>query len=69
MKKLNTNQLKFLSDFLNGLSVAWFSIGVITPIFVGFENLAQTLLQIGGSLVVSFMLLLIGIKNLNEYHS
>lgn len=36
--RLNIDQKRFLSDFLNGLSIAWFSAGVIAPLFTGSEK-------------------------------
>ncbi|EKE06435.1 MAG: hypothetical protein ACD_19C00014G0049 [uncultured bacterium] len=31
---LKSEQLKTLSEFLNMISVAWFSGGIITPLFI-----------------------------------
>ena len=63
-KELNINQRKFLSDFLNGLSIAWFSAGVIAPLFTGFDNLLKLILQVTGSVGISFGLVFVGIRNL-----
>jgi len=34
MRKINIGQKKALSDFLNNIAAAWFTIGVITPLFI-----------------------------------
>lgn len=62
--RLNLNQRKFLSDFLNGLSIAWFSAGVISPFFVGSDNLLKLVLQVAGSVGISLGLIAIGVRNL-----
>lgn len=66
VKKLNTAQRKFLSDFLNGLAIAWFSAGVISPIFVNTDKLIRLVIQVAGSLAISAILVLVGIKNLKR---
>ena len=63
-RRLNLNQRKFLSDFLNGLSVAWFSAGIISPFFVGSDNLLKLIVQLVGSVGISAGLIIIGIRNL-----
>ena len=64
MTKLNLEQRKFLSDFLNGLSIAWFSAWVIAPLFTGFDNVLKLILQIVSSVAVSIGLIFIGVRNL-----
>lgn len=66
MKKLNLDQKRFLSDFLNGLSIAWFSAGAISPLFTGFDNMLKLVLQTVGSVGVSIGLVLIGINVLKK---
>ncbi len=66
MKKLNIDQKRFLSDFLNGLSIAWFSAGVIAPLFTGFDNMLKLIIQIVSSVSISFGLIFIGVKNLKK---
>lgn len=66
MRKLNLDQKRFLSDFLNGLSIAWFSAGVIAPLFTGFDNVLKLILQIVSSVTVSIGLIFIGVRNLKR---
>ena len=66
MKKLNIDQKRFLSDFLNGLSIAWFSAGVIAPLFTGFDNMLKLILQVVSSVAISASLIFIGVKNLKN---
>lgn len=62
MRKLNLDQKRFLSDFLNGLSIAWFSVGIISPLFIKVENTSRLIIQIGTSLSASVILILLGLK-------
>ncbi|OGG07594.1 hypothetical protein A2699_02030 [Candidatus Gottesmanbacteria bacterium RIFCSPHIGHO2_01_FULL_43_15] len=62
---LNKEQKKFLSDFLNSLSVAWFSAGVISPFFIKVNDVLQLGMQVSGSVAISATLFLIGLKNLS----
>ena len=64
MRKLNLDQKRFLSDFLNGLSIAWFSVGVISPLFITVDSLLKLAIQISSSVVISGILFLVGIKSL-----
>lgn len=66
MRKLNLDQKRFLSDFLNGLAIAWFSAGVIAPLFTGFGNVLKLILQIISSVTVSVGLIFIGVRNLKN---
>jgi hypothetical protein len=38
MNELNTEQLRRASEILGNMAVAWFTVGVITPMLVGPEN-------------------------------
>ena len=62
--KFNKEQKKFLSDFLNSLSVAWFSAGIISPFFIKVDDVLQLSMQILGSIAISSTLFLLGLKNL-----
>ncbi|EKD92796.1 MAG: hypothetical protein ACD_28C00328G0004 [uncultured bacterium] len=62
--KLNKDQRKFLSDFLNSLSVAWFSAGVISPFFIKIDDILKLVIQVLGSVTLSVILFIAGIKNL-----
>lgn len=64
MQNLNLSQRKFLSDFLNGLAIAWFSAGTISPLFASSDNLLRLVLQILGSVAISAVLLILGVLNL-----
>lgn len=43
MRKLKPGQLKALSEFLNTIAAAWFTAGVISPLFIKPENLTKAL--------------------------
>ncbi len=38
MVKLTNSQLKELAQYLNGVAVAWYTAGVISPFFAKFEG-------------------------------
>lgn len=40
--KLKSNQYKGLSEFLNTIAAAWFSAGVISPLFIEYQNPIKT---------------------------
>lgn len=44
MPKLRQSQLKGLSEFLNTIAAAWFTAGVIGPLFVRNDDFGKTLL-------------------------
>lgn len=41
---LNPSQLKALSEFMNMLAVAWFTVGIITPFFLEQENIIRSII-------------------------
>lgn len=53
MKNLTPSQLKTLSEFLNTVAAAWFTAGVISPIFVKPEDLSTTINLAFTSLVLT----------------
>jgi len=57
MKKLRQSQLKALSEFLNTIAAAWFSAGVISPLFIKPENLIKALILAGIAIVMTIFLL------------
>lgn len=63
--KLNKDQRRHLSDYLNGLSIAWFSAGVISPFFVKVDDILKLVIQVVGSVGASIFLFLLGIRNLS----
>lgn len=44
MKKLSKGQLKAASEIFGNISVAWFTAGVISPLFIFQDNLLKHLL-------------------------
>jgi len=66
MKKYNFDQRKYLSDFLNGLSIAWFTAGVIAPLFIGVSDFPRFVLQISGSIGICIVLLILGISFISK---
>jgi len=57
MKKLRQSQLKALSEFLNTIAAAWFSAGVISPLFIKPENLIKALILAGIAILMTIFLL------------
>ena len=51
--KLRPAQRDKLSDFANMLAVAWFTAGVISPVFLQAYNLNKTIIMAVVSLVIS----------------
>ena len=49
---------------MNGLAIAWFSAGVISPFFTTFDNLLKLVMQVVGSIGISAALIVLGIRNL-----
>lgn len=47
MGNLKDGQIKGLSDFLNTVAAAWFSAGVISPLFANTESIVKTLFLSG----------------------
>jgi hypothetical protein len=45
-KKLSIGQLKRISEILGNISVAWFSAGVIAPLFARSKNWREVMLTI-----------------------
>ena len=57
MNRLSIGQLKSLSDFLNKIAVAWFSIGVVTPFLTKPETIIQSVkIPIGGTIMAFIFL-------------
>lgn len=50
-KKLSTEQKKVLSDFLNTIAAAWFTIGIISPVL----SKPKSFLDVGESLVLGIV--------------
>ena len=66
MKDLNPRQLKALSEFFNTIAAAWFSAGVISPIFSGIENLTRTVILLFISALVTLSSLYMSLYLLRE---
>lgn len=56
MKNLKNTQIKGLSDFLNTVSAAWFSAGLISPLFLS-EAFEKVLLLSLAEITMSFFFL------------
>ena len=69
MGNLKDGQIKGLSDFLNTVAAAWFSAGVISPLFANTESVMKILFLSGIeiSMALSFLslslLLLRGVRS------
>ncbi|OGD98258.1 hypothetical protein A3A49_00400 [Candidatus Curtissbacteria bacterium RIFCSPLOWO2_01_FULL_38_11b] len=59
MGSLNSNQLKALSEFFNTVAAAWFSAGVISPLFIKPQNLLNivVIIAIAITMTMSFLYL------------
>ncbi|OGD83968.1 hypothetical protein A3J17_01895 [Candidatus Curtissbacteria bacterium RIFCSPLOWO2_02_FULL_40_11] len=53
MKNLTSYQLKALSEFFNTVAAAWFSAGVISPLFIKPQSLLNIIVIIGIALVMT----------------
>jgi hypothetical protein len=58
MENLKPSQLKGLSEFLNTIAAAWFSAGVISPLFIKPESLSKTLFLAGIAVIMSLFFLI-----------
>jgi len=61
-KDYNVEQKRFLTNFLNGLAVAWYSIGVISPFVAGVDELSQFVLILLSSTCATLALIFWGLK-------
>jgi len=57
MRNLKDGQIKGLSDFLNTVAAAWFSAGVVSPLFAITESITKILFLSGIeiSMALSFL--------------
>ncbi|MCJ7740951.1 hypothetical protein MUP32_06615 [Candidatus Microgenomates bacterium] len=53
MKKLSVEQRKSLADILGNIASAWFTIGVISPIFIKPESIVKLLIFIFAGLLMT----------------
>jgi len=53
MRKPSVGQLKRTSEVLGNIAVAWFSAGVISPLFARPKNIIQFIFTFGISLVMA----------------
>jgi hypothetical protein len=58
MSNLKEGQLKGLSDFLNMVAAAWFSAGVVSPLFANTESIIKTLFLSGIEISIAQFFLL-----------
>lgn len=66
MRKLNKDQRFILSEFYIGLSIAWLSVGVISPLFIPVKNVIQLIAQVVVSSIIAVILVLSAIHNLEN---
>lgn len=64
--KLNKDQRKLVSDFLVYLSIAWFSGGIIAPLFLKIEDVVKFVVQVIFSSTISLGTFIVAIKNLEN---
>jgi len=58
VENLRPSQLKALSEFLNTVVAAWFSAGVISPLFIKPENLFKALVLAGIAISMALFFLI-----------
>ena len=51
MKKIRKSKAKVYSDFLTGTAIAWFSAGIITPLFTKRFEIIDLIFAVIGILV------------------
>ncbi len=68
MQKLNAAQVKSLADFCNMLAAAWFSTGIIVPLFTKPNNIIEffRLLIIG--FIMTFVMIELSLYLLRDYY-
>ena len=59
--KLRPAQRKTLSDFLNTIAAAWFTAGVISPLFIQTENIGKSVVFGGLSIAITVILLILSL--------
>jgi len=55
MKKLSIGQRKIAAEIIGNLAVAWFSAGVISPIFTKPKTILDSLPSLSLSLIMSLL--------------
>lgn len=60
--KLRSVQRKALSDFLNTIAAAWFTAGVISPLFIQTENIGKTVVLGGLSVTITVIILMLSLN-------
>lgn len=64
--KLNKDQKKQLAEIFGNMSVAWFSLGVISPIFIKPKTLSEFFTNLGLGLIFSFVFIIISLQFLKK---
>ncbi len=64
--KLSKGQLNRTSEVFGNISVAWFSAGVISPLFIPSQNVIDFIVRFCISLVLAVFFLLLSIYLLKE---
>ena len=62
MKKLNISQLRIITDFLNTIASAFFTAGVVVPIFSKQIFFSEVFGSIIAGILVAFLLITISVK-------
>lgn len=68
VRRLNNSQLSRLSEILENIAVAWFSAGVISPLFLKPSNLGEFLIFLlsGLGMAAVFGVTSINLRNLDR---
>ena len=69
MKPLSIGQRKSLSDFLNTVSAAWLTAGIIAPIFTQTQVVSEFFLSLASGMAGSVALLAISLILVKEVNS
>ena len=63
---LSNKQLERASEILGNISVAWFSAGAISPLFIGSRNIADLLFSLGVSMTLSAIFFAVSLELIKE---
>lgn len=62
MKKLNFAQLEIITDFLSTIASAFFTAGVVVPIFSKQNSFSEVFGSIAAGVLIAFLLITISVK-------
>lgn len=66
MRNLKSGQLKALSEFLNTVAAAWFSVGVIAPLFTRPDDFSKILLPTSTAIALTVIFLVLSLYSVRK---